>query len=163
MASRAGKRLADDPRVAAPMRDIKPAVIPVIQEQATVSKRVVETGKVRIAKQVREYEEIVDVPNIQEEVKVERVPINKMVDAAPDVRTEGDVTIIPVVEERYVVEKRLFVVEELHVRKERHETHNPQKVRVLKEEIEVERIPPGGAPRRSRQAVNGGDSKQTRR
>jgi len=138
-------------------------VIPIIQEQATVSKRVVETGRVRIGKRVREYEEIVDVPNIQEEVRVERVPINKMVDAAPDVRTEGDTTIVPVVEERYVVEKRLFVVEELHIRKERHETHNPQKVRVLKEEVEVERLPPGGAPRRGRQAVNRGDSKQTRR
>jgi len=163
MASRAGKRLAEDPRGVSPMRDVKPAVIPIIQEQATVSKRVVETGRVRIGKRVREYEEIVDVPNIQEEVRVERVPINKMVDAAPDVRTEGDTTIVPVVEERYVVEKRLFVVEELHIRKERHETHNPQKVRVLKEEVEVERLPPGGAPRRSRQAVNRGDSKQTRR
>ena len=162
MASRAGRRLADEGIGRVPVRNVKPAVIPVIQEQATVSKRVVETGRVRIAKQVREYEEIVDVPNVQEEVKIVRVPVNKMVDAAPDVRTEGEMTIIPIVEERYVVEKRLFVVEELHVRKEKHETHNPQKVRVLKEEVEVERVPPGGAPRRGRQAANRGDSENTR-
>jgi uncharacterized protein (TIGR02271 family) len=131
MAMRAGKRANEDPESRGPMRKAKPAVIPVIQEQATVQKRVVETGRVRIAKHVREYEEIVDVPHFQEEVKVERVPVNQFVDAVPEVRTEGETTIIPVVEERYVVEKRLFVVEELHVRKERHETHNPQKVRVL--------------------------------
>lgn len=125
------------------MRNVKPAVIPVIQEQAKVFKRVVETGKVRISKKVREYDEVVDVPHFHEEVKVERVPINQMIESAPAVRTEGDVTIIPVVEERYVMEKKLILVEELHVRKERKESHHPQTLKVLKEEVEVERIPPG--------------------
>lgn len=142
MASRAAKGV--DPNSGIPIREVKPAVIPVIQEQTTVSKRVVETGRVRISKHVREYEEIVDVPHYQEEVKVEHVPVEKFVNEAPVVRTEGDVTIIPVVEERYVVEKRLFVVEELHVRKERHESHNPQNVKVLKEHVEVERLSPAG-------------------
>jgi len=125
-----------------------PAVIPVIQEQATVRKRVVETGKVRISKRVREYEDIVDIPHIQEEVKVDRVPVNQFVEAAPKVRTEGETTIIPVLEERYVVEKRLFLVEELHVRKDRTETHHPQKIKVLKEEVDVKRIMPGGRIRK---------------
>ena len=123
-------------------RNIKPAVIPVIQEEATISKRVVETGKVRIAKNVREYEEIVDVPHFQEQVNVDRVPVNQFVDETPSVRNEGGTTIIPVLEERYVVEKRLFLVEELHVRKDRIEKHNPQAVKVLKEEVTVERISP---------------------
>ena len=35
--------------------------------------------------------------------------IDQFVDAAPQVRTEGDVTIIPVVEEVLVVEKRLVL------------------------------------------------------
>jgi uncharacterized protein (TIGR02271 family) len=123
------------------------SVIPVIQEQATVSKRIVETGKVRIAKHVREYEEIVDVPHFQEAVMVERVPIDRFIESAPEVRTEGDITIIPVVEERYVLERRLVLVEELHVRKERKESHHPEKVKVLKEEVEVQRLRPGEGPR----------------
>jgi uncharacterized protein (TIGR02271 family) len=127
---------------ALPMREIKPEVIPVIQEQATIAKRVVETGRVRIVKHVREYEEMADVPHFQEEVRVERVPVNQFVDQPPTVRTEGDVTIIPVLEERYVVEKKLFVVEELHVRKERHESHQPQPLKVLKEHVAVERLAP---------------------
>lgn len=142
MASRAAR--GTDPNTGVPMREIKPAVIPVIEEQTTVSKRTVETGRVRISKHVREYEEIVDVPNYREEVRVEHVPVEKFVSESPAVRTEGDVTIIPVVEERYVLEKRLFVVEELHVRKERHESHNPQNVKVLKEHVEVDRLPPAG-------------------
>ena len=70
--------------------------------------------------------------------------IRRDADGDAQVRTEGDVTIIPVVEERYVMEKRLVLVEELHVRRERHETHRPEVVRVLKEEVEVDRLPPGG-------------------
>jgi len=124
-------------------RGAKTAIIPVIQEQATVKKRVVETGKVRIAKRLREYEELVDIPHIQEEVRVERVPVNEFVDDPPKVRTEGETTIIPVLEERAVVETRLFLVEELHVRKERKESRHPQKVKVLKEEVEVKRVRPG--------------------
>lgn len=142
MAARAVKQ--QDTENSIPVTEVKSAVIPVIQEQATVSKRVVETGRVRISKRVREYEEILDVPHFQEEVSVERVPVEKFVDEAPVVHKEGDVTIIPVLEERYVVEKRLFVVEELHVRKERRESHNPQTVKVHKEQVEVERLPPAG-------------------
>ena len=122
---------------------VKPAVIPVIQERAVVKKRVVETGRVRIRKDVRDYEEHIDIPHVHEEVRVERVPMDQMVEEAPQVRTEGDVTIIPVLEERYVLEKRLVLVEELHVRRERHETHRPEVVKVLKEEVEVDRIPAG--------------------
>ena len=55
---------------------------------------------------------------------VERVPVDQFVDEAPQVRTEGDVTIIPVLEERYVLEKRLVLVEELHIRRERQWSNN---------------------------------------
>lgn len=142
MATRAAKQPDRDPASRTERGTVKPAVIPVIQEQATISKRIVETGKVRISKQVREYEEVVDVPHYQEEVRVERVPINEFVEAAPSVRTEGDVTIIPIIEERYVMEKRLFVAEELHIRKDRIESHSPQTLKVLKEEVEVTRLSP---------------------
>jgi uncharacterized protein (TIGR02271 family) len=129
---------------------VRPAVIPVIEEQATVDKRVVETGRVRISKHVREYEEVVDLPHVHEEVHVDHVAVGEMVETAPEVRTEGEVTIIPVLEERYVLQKQLFLVEELHVRKERHESHEPQTVKVLKEEVDVQRMPP--ANRRAKAA-----------
>ena len=118
----------------------KRAVIPVIEEEAVVSKRVVETGKVRVSKRVSEHEEIIDEPLFREEVSVERVPVNQYVDAAPTVRYEGDLMIIPVVQEQIVMQKRLVLVEEIRVRKELVETHQPQTVTLRKEEVDVRRV-----------------------
>jgi stress response protein YsnF len=53
----------------------------------------------------------------REHVEVTRVPVDREVAEAPPIRSEGDVTIVPVLEERLVVEKRLFLVEELHLRR----------------------------------------------
>jgi len=45
------------------------------------------------------------------------VAIGREVSEAPAVRTDGDVTIVPVMEEVLVVEKRLMLVEEIHIRR----------------------------------------------
>jgi len=47
--------------------------------------------------------------------RVERVPIEREISVAPEIRTEGQVTIIPIIEERLIVEKRLVLVEEIRV------------------------------------------------
>ncbi|EJF10623.1 hypothetical protein O71_07896 [Pontibacter sp. BAB1700] len=47
--------------------------------------------------------------------------------------------IIPVLKEVLVVEKRLLVVEEIHVTKRRTEEHDTQHVELRREEIRVER------------------------
>ena len=114
-------------------------VIPVIQEEITVDKRVIETGKVRISKRISEHEELVDVPILQEQVTVERVPINLFVEAQPPVRQEGDTLIVPVVVEQVVIQKKLMLVEELRVRKQIVEAHQPQQVTLFKEEVEIKR------------------------
>jgi uncharacterized protein (TIGR02271 family) len=114
-------------------------VIPVIQEQITFDKQVIESGKVRISKRIIEHEELVDVPLFREEVDVEHVPINQFVDAPPQVRQEGDTMIIPVVQEQIFYQKRLLLVEELHVRKQIIEEHKPQQITLLKEEVNITR------------------------
>ena len=115
-------------------------VIPVIQEEIVVDKYIVEKGKVRVSKRVSEFEEIVDEPLFHEEVKVERVPVNQFIEAAPSVRQEGDILIIPIVEEQVVIQKRLVLVEELRIRKELVETHQPQIVTLRKEQVEINRV-----------------------
>ncbi|MGI8849464.1 MAG: YsnF/AvaK domain-containing protein [Pyrinomonadaceae bacterium] len=114
-------------------------VLPIIQEEAVITKRVVETGKVTISKKISEHEEIVDVPLFQEKVDVERVPINQVVQERPAVRQDGETMIIPVVQEQVFYQKRLMLVEELHVRKQVVETHQPQKITLVKEEVEIKR------------------------
>jgi uncharacterized protein (TIGR02271 family) len=115
------------------------AVFPVIQEEAVIDKRVVETGKVTITKKISEHEEIVDVPLFQEKVEVERVPINQVVQERPLSRQDGETMIIPVVQEQVFYQKRLVLIEELHVRKQVVETHQPQKITLVKEEVEIKR------------------------
>ena len=120
--------------------EVAATIIPVIEEQIVVDKYVVERGKVRVSKRVSEHEEIVDEPLFHEEVRVERVPVNRVVETAPGVRNEGDTLVIPVVEERIFVEKRLILVEELRVNKKLVETHQPQKITLRKEEVEINRV-----------------------
>lgn len=93
------------------------AAIPLAEERISVTKREVETGRLRVQVSVEERQSLVPVDLSHDEVEIERVPVNKAVSQLPSVRLEGSTTIIPVVEEVVVVERRLVVVEEIHVRR----------------------------------------------
>jgi uncharacterized protein (TIGR02271 family) len=118
----------------------KTTIIPVIEEELDVQKRVVETGKVRVTKVVHERESVIDEPLFRDEVEVERVLIDQVVDGPVSVRYEDDTMIVPIMEEVLVVEKRLVLKEELHIHKRRVETHQPQQVTLRREEMRVERL-----------------------
>lgn len=115
--------------------------IPVIAESLRLTRRLRETGRVRIHKQVHERQETVDLPLIQETTEVEHVAINREVDGPVPIRQEGDTTIIPVLEEVLVVEKRWILREELHVRVRRSEHHESQVVTLRSEHVTVENLP----------------------
>ena len=115
------------------------AVIPVMEEELRVGKRVVETGRVRVTKTVQEHEEVVDEPLMREEYDVERVRVDAFVDGPVGPRQEGETLVVPVLEEVLVVEKRLVVREELRITRRRTEERKPQHVKLLSEEVEVER------------------------
>jgi uncharacterized protein (TIGR02271 family) len=119
----------------------EPLVVPVLVEELDVQKRLVETGKVRITKVVHERETLVDEPLFHDKVAITRVPMQRVVDGPVPVREENGTTIISIVEEVLVVEKRLMLREEIHIRKQRIETHQPQRITLRSEEVQVERIP----------------------
>ncbi|RDC63565.1 YsnF/AvaK domain-containing protein [Adhaeribacter pallidiroseus] len=114
--------------------------IPVIEETVHIGKKIVETGRVRIVKTVNEEEAVVEAALLQEEVQVERVPVNQYIETPPQVRYEGDVMIIPVIQEVVVIEKRLMLVEEIRVNKHQTERKISETVTLRKEEINIERI-----------------------
>jgi uncharacterized protein (TIGR02271 family) len=116
-------------------------VVPVIEEELNLERQKRETGRVRINKVVHERTELIDEPLITEDVQVRRVPVNRVVDGPVPVRYEGDVMIIPLLEEVIVTEKRLILKEELHVTKQRTEMRNPQEVTLRTEEAIVEEVP----------------------
>ena len=115
------------------------SVIPVIEENIHIDKRVIDATKVQISKKVNTEEVTVNVPTVHEEVSVERVMVNQYVDTPPEVKQEGDTTIIPIVKEVLVVEKRLMLVEEVHVTRRRVETQVSQNEVLRKEEVFIER------------------------
>jgi uncharacterized protein (TIGR02271 family) len=110
----------------------------VLQEQVNIDKKIVESGKVVIHKKVHKEDKDVEVPVSHEEVEIKKVTINKYVTEAPDVRYEGNTTIIPVIKEVAVIEKKLLLVEEIHVIKHVVEKTEEHVVPLRKEEIQVE-------------------------
>jgi uncharacterized protein (TIGR02271 family) len=119
----------------------EPMVVPVLVEELDAQKRLVETGKVRITKVVRERETLVDEPLFHDKVAITRVPMQRVVDGPVPVREENGTTIISIVEEVLVVEKRWMLREEIHIRTQRLETHQPQRITLRSEDVHVGRVP----------------------
>jgi stress response protein YsnF len=115
-------------------------------EELAVSRRVVERAVVRVATVTHTRDQLVDEALIQERVEVEHVAIGRMIDAMPPVRQEGDVTIMPVVEEILVVERRLLLKEEVHIRRVRTTQQHRETVVLREQEAVVTRIPTSNDP-----------------
>ncbi len=122
-------------------------VIPLIEEELHLEKRSGATGKVRVRTETEVVEEIARASLDGENVEVTRVAVGREVAAAPSVRTEGDVVIVPVLEEILVVEKRLFLKEELHIRRQATQETVAVPVTLRKQRGVVERLNPEGQPR----------------
>ena len=117
-------------------------VVPILNEELKVSREKVVTGGVRVHKTVQERTETVDQPTFEEKIEVERVTVNQFVDAPPPVRYEGDVMIMPLLEEVLVVEKRLVLREEVRISKHSETVNKPQQIVLRRENATVERIEP---------------------
>jgi stress response protein YsnF len=113
--------------------------IPLTSEELRVDKRSVVTGRVRVKTLVDSFEEVVKETLKTECVQTTRVEIGKEIETVPSVRTEGDTTIIPVVEEVLIVEKRLFLKEEIHIRRVLSNDEVEVPVKLRKQRAVVER------------------------
>jgi stress response protein YsnF len=121
-------------------------VVPLVEETATVHKRETVTGRVRVQTHTDTVEELVRAEIRREGVEVTRVPIGRIVETAPEVRTDGDLVIVPVVEEVLVVEKRLILKEELHIRRTSETEPVEVPVTLRKQRATVERLAPETSP-----------------
>ncbi len=115
--------------------------IPLIQEELTVEKRVVETGKVRLTKTTEEYQQALNEPLAVHTYEIERTSINQPVASVPEVRVEGQVTIYPVIEEQVVVTKQLILREEVRVTRRDTERLDTRVFTLRRENLEVVREP----------------------
>ena len=125
--------------------------IPLHVEEVSVSRREVEKANVQIALITGTREQLVDKELTHVRVEIERVPIGRTIEVVPSISQEGDTTIIPVVEEIVVVERRLVLKEEVRIRrvstKEQHQETvvlRQQEALITREEADrhPNRIPP---------------------
>lgn len=92
-------------------------MVPIIEERVRVNK-VIRDGRTITVRTKPIIEDVTINETVSsEQVELKRVPFDTIVDEVPAVRQEGDVTIIPVVEERLVISKELVLVEEIHLHK----------------------------------------------
>jgi stress response protein YsnF len=134
--------LAREERLRMAEQASRDGVIELVEERAVIGKRLVDSGGVRVSTRTEVQTEMVNAALQEFAVEVERVPAGRFVEAEEEARVEGDVTILPVYEERLVVEKRLYLVEEVHLRRvtRTHEIQEP--VEIHRQVVDVERLPP---------------------
>ncbi len=144
MASKVDEKSKDDsgvyPSSAAPVESSEAHVIPVTEEELSVGKRQIQTGRARI------YTRVVETPTEQtvrlreEHARIERRPVDRLAtDADLEAFRDRSIQVDEIVEEP-VVSKTARVVEEVVVGKDATERTEHITDSVRKTEVEVERI-----------------------
>jgi len=136
---------AGDERVAAAPGPARAVVVPVVEERVEVGSESTPAGTVRVRIEVEEGRERVDLAEMREEYQPSVHAIGRPVDARRDAYLDGDDVVIPVYEERVVVERRLFLKEEIRLRRARHVFHHEQDVPVRRERAVFERLHADGS------------------
>jgi stress response protein YsnF len=114
-------------------------IVPLYAEGVTVSRRRVAKSVVCVATVTHHRDHLINEALTYERIEIERVPIGQYVDAAPPVREEGDLTIMPVVEEVVIVERKLLLREEVHIRRVRTTEQHIETVQIREQEAVVTR------------------------
>jgi stress response protein YsnF len=122
-------------------------VLSLVEESLRVTVREGSPVRVRVRTVTETFKELVRQELLGQQVEVERVPVDRMIEPgtpAPDVRIEGNVTILPILEEVLVVEKRLVLKEEVRIT--RHQTKEVAEtpVTIRKQRAVVERLNSNG-------------------
>lgn len=118
------------------------SVLPLYSEDVAFTRQKVERD-VRVHIHTTGHDEVIDEPLVHEKVEIQRVAIGRPVDVAPPIREEGDTTIISVVEEIVVVERRLILKEEIRLRRVRTTEQHREVVTLRDQQIVIEQAEPG--------------------
>lgn len=118
----------------------EPVHVPIVEEKLSVNKRDKTSGKVTVTTATHAVDSLAAADLERMDVTVERVPIDREVSVAPGVREEGNTTVIPVLEEVLVIEKRLVLKEEIRLTRAKSTEHVVMPVTLRKQVATVERI-----------------------
>ena len=123
--------------------DADDLVVPLHVEELSVTRRRVTGDTVRISTATHEREQLVDEELTHHRVEIERVAVGRVVDSVPPVREEGDVTIVPIVQEVVFIERRLVLKEEVHMRRVRVTARHTETVTLREQEAVITRSDAG--------------------
>lgn len=117
------------------------AVLPVVDEQVSVEKRLTAAESVLVELSTETMASDLTAQLASEEIEIERVSCDRVIDTVPQIRTEGQTTIIPVVEERAIVQRQLVLVEEIRLSRRRSEQTVTVPVELRRQHAHVRRQP----------------------
>ena len=127
--------------------------IPVHAERLIPRKRQVDLGELRIHRRVQQSEEVVSQPVTRDDLIVDRVPVNRPLEAPVAPRDEGDWLVIPIMEEVLFVRKQLMLKEEIRIRKRQVTEEQAVRELVRHEVVELEDATVYGIPSLSNAAA----------
>lgn len=113
--------------------------VPLAEERVELGTKKVVDRRVRITRSTRADEKLLEMELTHQDAVIKRVLKNEAVKPGniPQIRQEGDVTIIPVFEERVEIVKYYVLTEEVHVIKNlRKETHQ-ENITLRSQEINI--------------------------
>lgn len=116
-------------------------VLQLFAEEAKVSRQTVETGRVRVATVTHTRDHLVDELLARTSVEVERIPVGRVVEEIPPVKDDAGLIVIPIVEETVIVERKLVLKEELHIRRKQTTERFQQTVPLRYQTAQVTRTP----------------------
>lgn len=118
-------------------RTVEEEIIPVVEERVRTSTVGTEGRTVTVHSRPVTETVTLSQPVMRENVSIERIPVGKVVTEMPPIREEGEVTVIPVVEEQLRVVVDLVLTEEIHLRRVREETSEVFEVERRRTEIDI--------------------------
>ena len=102
------------------------------------------SSSVRLATRVEQHLERVRETLLRTDVLMERVAVDRVVDHVPEIRTEGDTLVYPIVEE--VLVKQLVLREEVRITRRQSSTPFDQDVALRRVRADVDHVPASPRP-----------------
>nr|WP_024966726.1 YsnF/AvaK domain-containing protein [Pantoea sp. IMH] len=94
-------------------------IMPLAEEEVTLSKQREVDSRLRLERTTHSVDKLLEAELTRDEVHIEHVAKNQLLtsDDSPQVRQEGEVLIIPVIEEQVEIIRRKVLKEEIHIHK----------------------------------------------
>ena len=124
-------------------------VIPLARERLKIGRRRIDVARVIVKTFTETDPVVVDEMLNRDDLRIQRVPMDRFLDEPATPRYDRDVLVIPVMEEVVVVTKRLRLVEEIRVHRRVVSRRHRERVLVRRQRVEVERRPERGISSKS--------------